>query len=140
MKLSFSLNKPKQPASTPSIGPSAAFSSENDDDRIDAAPTSSFADRNTAGNKKLLAHGIESFRDKRKRIEAEKMEEVFDYDAAWDSIQAERQRQKEAKDSETRERKVGFHTCSLLTFTLLTEFIISQNISMASCPPLQHGS
>jgi hypothetical protein len=111
MKLSFSLNKPKQPAPTPSIGPSAVFASAEDDDRIDAAPTSVFADRNTAGNKKLLAHGIESSRDKKKRTEAEKIEEVYDYDGAWDRIQAERQRQKETKDSEAKERKVSFTTC-----------------------------
>jgi coiled-coil domain-containing protein 55 len=105
MKLSFSLNKPKQPLSTPSIGPSAAFALDNDD-RIDAAPTAAFADRNTAGNKKLLAHGVESSKGKRKRAEDEKMEEVYDYDGAWDSIQAERLRQKEAKTAETKERKV----------------------------------
>jgi len=106
MKLSFSLNKPKQPTSTPSIGASV-FATADDDDRIDAAPTSSFANHDTAGNKKHLAHGIESTKDKRKRTEAEKMEEVYDYDGAWDRIQAERQRQKEAKDSEARERKVS---------------------------------
>src|ERR1700733_592583 len=107
MKLSFSLNKPKQqPAPAPSIAPSAVFSSVGDDDHIDAAPTSVFADRHTAGNKKLLAHGVESSRDKKKRLQAEKMEQVYDYDGAWESIQAERQRQKEIKDSEARDRKV----------------------------------
>jgi coiled-coil domain-containing protein 55 len=102
MKLSFSLNKPRLPP-TPSIGPSAVFAL-GDDDRIDAAPTAAFADRNTAGNKKLLAHGVES--SKRKRAEDEKMEEVYDYDGAWDRIQAERLRQKEAKNADAKERKV----------------------------------
>ena len=133
MKLSFSLNKPKQPAPTPSIGPSAVFSIDDDDDRIDAV-----ADRNTAGNKKLIAHGIESSRDRRKRAEAEKIEEVYDYDGAWDRIQAERQRQKEMKDFESKERKVSFVTCPTITF--LTKFLISQSTSMAFYPPPQHGS
>lgn len=109
MKLSFSLNRLKQqPAPAPSIAPPVVFSSAEDDDHIDAAPTSVFADHLTAGNKKLLVHGAESSRDKKKRLEAEKMEEVYDYDGAWESIQAERQRQKEIKESEARDRKVVY--------------------------------
>ena len=140
MKLSFSLNKPKQAPPKPSIRPSAVFSAEDHDDRIDAAPTSAFADSNTAGNKKLSAHGIESSRDKRKRAEAEKIEEVYDYDGAWDRIQAERQRQKEMKESESKERKVSSVTCSkplplpssLLAKVYSWSFILSCNAEVRS--------
>lgn len=135
MKLSFTLNKPKQPVSTPSIGPSAVFASEGDDD---PAPSSAFADPNATGNKKLHTHDIVSSREKRKRTEAEEIAEVYDYDGAWDSIQAERQRQREAKDSEARERKVSFPTRPV--FTVLIKFIISPGIYMVSYLPLQHGN
>ncbi|RDB21076.1 Nuclear speckle splicing regulatory protein 1 [Hypsizygus marmoreus] len=110
MKLSFSLNKPK-PATAATPAPSlkrpAAFASADDDEPIDAAPTSVAADRTTAANKKLLAQNLVSSKSMKKRMEAEmKVDEtVYEYDEVWDRMQEAKQRQKEARDQEAHERK-----------------------------------
>ncbi|KAF8894647.1 coiled-coil domain-containing protein 55-domain containing protein [Infundibulicybe gibba] len=108
MKLSFSLNKAKQPAPTPSLKRPVVFGSGEDDEPIDAAPTNlSVGDNSTAANKKLLAHNVEASKAMRKRMEAEKKvdETVYQYDEVWDKMQESKQRQKEAKEMDAKERK-----------------------------------
>lgn len=110
MKLSISLNKNKSkpPVAAPSLKRPAAFASADDDEPIDAAPTSTSADRNVAVNKKLLAQNVGSSKTMRKRMEAEKKvdETVYEYDEVWDKMQEAKQRQKEAKEVDSKERKV----------------------------------
>jgi coiled-coil domain-containing protein 55 len=108
MKVSFALhNKPKAPSTT-SLRPPAAFSSVGDDEPVDAAPTI-FDHHNAAANKKLLVQNVEGSKSMRKRIEAEKKvdETVYQYDEVWDRIQEAKQRQKDVKDADAKERKVG---------------------------------
>lgn len=108
MKLSFSLNKPKPALPAPSLKRPAVFASGDDDEPIDAAPTSVSADRDTAANKKLLAQNIESSKRMRKRMEAEKQVDktVYEYDEVWDRMQEAKQRKKEEKEIDAKERKV----------------------------------
>lgn len=107
MKLSFSLKQSKPAAPPPSLKPPTVFASV-DDDPIDAAPTSSSADRNTAANKKLLAQNVQSSKATRKRMEAEKQVDstVYEYDEVWDKMQEAKLKQKEVKEAESKERKV----------------------------------
>ncbi|KAJ7046812.1 coiled-coil domain-containing protein 55-domain containing protein [Mycena alexandri] len=109
MKLSFSLAKPKAaPAPPPpSLKRPAAFALGEDDEPIDAAPTSSAADKGTAANKKLLAQNVHSSRTMQKRMEAEKRvdQTVYEYDEVWDKMQESKQRQKEAKEVESKDRR-----------------------------------
>ena len=107
MKLSFSLAKPKQTESTPSLKRPAAFASLDDDEPVDAAATSSH--NNTAPNKKLIAQNVLTSRTLKRRLEEEKKvdETVFEYDEVWDKMQAAKQRQKEAKDVDAQQRKVN---------------------------------
>ncbi|KAJ7774572.1 coiled-coil domain-containing protein 55-domain containing protein [Mycena maculata] len=111
MKLSFSLNKPK-PAAPAAPPPSpkrpAAFAFGDDDEPIDAAPTASLSnDKSTAANKKLLAQNVQSSRTMQKRMDAEKRVDstVYEYDEVWDKMQESKQRQKEAKELESKDRK-----------------------------------
>ena len=113
MKLSFSLNKPKASAAAPasSLKRPAAFGSTEDDEPIDAAPTSSGDLRShdgVAANKKLLAQNVGASKTLKKRMEAEMKVDatVFEYDEVWDRMQEVRQRQKEAKEHDALERKV----------------------------------
>ncbi|KAJ6547601.1 coiled-coil domain-containing protein 55-domain containing protein [Mycena capillaripes] len=110
MKLSFSLAKPKPApaAPPPSLKRPAAFALGDDDEPIDAAPTaSSSIDKSTAANKKLLAQNVQSSRAMQKRMEAEKKvdQTVYEYDEVWDKMQESKQRQKEAKELESKDRR-----------------------------------
>jgi hypothetical protein len=115
MKLSFALpsTKPTQPTvgAAPSLKRSVAFSSAEDDDPMDAASTLG-SDNKTAPNKKLLAQNVVFSKATLKRMEAEKKvdQTVYEYDEVWDKMQLVKLRQKEAKESENRERKVGLPT------------------------------
>ncbi|PBK78194.1 hypothetical protein ARMSODRAFT_29146 [Armillaria solidipes] len=106
-KLSFSLAKTKKPAeSAPSLKRPAAFASLDDDQPVDAAPTSS-ADKNTAANKKLLAQNVLTSKAMKKRMDAEKKVDasVYEYDEIWDKMQEAKQKQKEAKEIDSAQRK-----------------------------------
>ncbi|KAJ6630834.1 Ccdc55 protein [Mycena sp. CBHHK59/15] len=109
MKLSFSLAKPKATpaANPPSLKRPAVFASGDNDEPIDAAPTSSSADKGTAANKKLLAQNVQTSKTMQKRMEAEMRVDktVYEYDEVWDKMQEAKQRQKEAKEMESKDRK-----------------------------------
>ncbi|KAJ7582673.1 coiled-coil domain-containing protein 55-domain containing protein [Mycena floridula] len=107
MSIKFSLNKPKPATPAPSLKRPTAFASVDDDEPIDAAPTASSADKNVAANKKLLAQNVGSSNSMKKRMEAEMKVDptVYEYDSVWDNIEQSRQRQKEAKEIDSRERK-----------------------------------
>lgn len=110
MKLSFSLAKPKPAAPpAPSLKRPAPFGLEDDIDIADAAPTAaSSSNRDAATNKKLLAQNVEASKTVRKRMEAEKKvdETVYEYDEVWDKMQEAKLRQKEAKEADSKLRKV----------------------------------
>ncbi|KAK2466890.1 hypothetical protein APHAL10511_001148 [Amanita phalloides] len=108
MKLSFSLNaKSKAPEQAPSLKRPAAFGEGDEDDAIDAAPTSTNADARTTANKKLLAQNMGVSKVMKKRMEAEKMVDpsVYEYDEVYDRMQQVKQRQKEVKEQDAKERK-----------------------------------
>jgi hypothetical protein len=109
MKLSFSLNKSKPDGAAPSLKRPAVFASMEDEDHIDAAPTTSSADHNLTASKKLIAYNVQSSKATRKRMEAEKKvdETVYEYDEVWDKMQEAKLRQKEAKEADSKERKVS---------------------------------
>ncbi|KAG6330092.1 hypothetical protein ID866_8999 [Astraeus odoratus] len=108
MKFSISLaNKnPKPVATAPPLKRPPAFASLDDDAAIDAAPTAT-ENRAVAANKKLLAQHVESSRTAQKRIEKELNVDptVYQYDEVWDKIQDVKQRQKEAKEADSKQRK-----------------------------------
>ncbi|KAG6832135.1 hypothetical protein H0H87_002447 [Tephrocybe sp. NHM501043] len=106
MKLSFSLAKPKKAEPPPSSLKRPAFNLE-DEDTLDAAPTSSAASRDAPANKQHLAHNVGVSKATRKRMEAEMKinETVYEYDEVWDRMQEAKLRQKEAKEQDTLERK-----------------------------------
>src|ERR1700722_19135477 len=112
MKLSFALpsSKAKPVGAAPPLKRPAAFSSLDDDEPIDAAPT--LSDDQTAAvsvNKQLLAQNLDSVsKATRKRMEAEKKvdETVYEYDEVWDKMQEAKARQKEAKQADVLQRKV----------------------------------
>lgn len=64
----------------------------------------------------MIAQNVEMSKTARKRMEAEKKvdETVYQYDEVWENIQESRLRQKEAKEVESKERKV----CSLDTLNI----------------------
>ena len=139
MKLSFSLNKPKPSAAAPapSLKRPAAFGSAEDDEPIDAAPTSSADSRShdgVAANKKLLAQNVGASKTLKKRMEAEMRVDatVFEYDEVWDRMQEVKQRQKEAKEHDALERKVCAFT------GLLPRALFSQP-TVCSQPKYIHG-
>lgn len=109
--VSFALAKPKAattPAAPPSLKRPAAFAF-GDDEPIDAAPTaSSSLDKSAAANKKLLRQNVQSSRTMQQRMEAEKRVDstVYEYDEVWDKMQEAKLRQKEAKELESKDRKV----------------------------------
>jgi coiled-coil domain-containing protein 55 len=109
MKLSFSLNKSKPDAAAPSLKRPAVFASVEDEEPIDAAPTSLSADHNIAANKKLIAYNVESSKAMRKRMADEKKvdETVYEYDEVWDKMQEAKLQQKEAREADSKERKVN---------------------------------
>ncbi|KAJ3515817.1 hypothetical protein NMY22_g14353 [Coprinellus aureogranulatus] len=94
MKLSFSLKKkaePPKPAS--SIPKPAAFGDADADEVIKPTAT--------------VAYNVEASKAMQKRIEAEKQVDatVYEYDEVWDRMQLAKQKQKEAKELESLERK-----------------------------------
>ncbi|KAL0946862.1 hypothetical protein HGRIS_013029 [Hohenbuehelia grisea] len=111
MKLSFSLSKPKPGAAAAAEAPSlkrpAAFASLDDDEPVDAAPSASSSNPNLAPNKQLIAQSASQSKVIRKRLEAEKKVDatVFEYDEVWDKMQEAKQRQKEAKELDSKTRK-----------------------------------
>ncbi|KAH9952228.1 coiled-coil domain-containing protein 55-domain containing protein [Amylocystis lapponica] len=111
MKVSFSLANSKAKAAkpvgdAPSLKRSAAFASLDDEEPVDAAPTSSGSGKATV-NKKLVAQNMELSKATKKQIEAEMKVDatVFEYDEVWDKMQLAKQRQKEAKEVDSKERK-----------------------------------
>ncbi|KAK7054822.1 hypothetical protein VNI00_003285 [Paramarasmius palmivorus] len=105
---SFSLNKSKSAAApTPPLKQPVAFASLDDDEPIDAAPTSSTNDRNVSANKKFLAQNALTSKAMQKRMEKEmKVDEtVYDYDGVWDKMQEAKQRQKEVKELASKDKK-----------------------------------
>jgi coiled-coil domain-containing protein 55 len=109
MKLSFSLasSKVKPVGDAPSLKRPTAFSLAEDEEPIDAAATSS-ADRTAVPNKKLLAQNVGSSKTMKKRMEAEKKVDatVYEYDEVWEKMQEAKLKQKEAKEADSKERKV----------------------------------
>lgn len=112
MKLSFSLANSKSKANpvgtAPSLKRPAAFASLDDETTEDAAPTASSSKAKGSTNQQLIAQNVEMSKAQRKKMEAEKKVDatVFQYDEVWENIQDARLRQKEAKEAESKERKV----------------------------------
>lgn len=107
MKVAFSLkNKPK-PAAAPSLKRPTAFASLDDDEPIDAAPTSSSINKHVDANKQLLAQNVVS-RSQKQRMEAEMKVDstVYEYDEVWERMQEVKKQQKMAKEVDSKERKV----------------------------------
>ncbi|OBZ75148.1 hypothetical protein A0H81_04225 [Grifola frondosa] len=110
MKVSFSLKtkvtKPVRDA--PSLKRTAAFASLDDDEPVDAAPTSSSDKGKVAANKQFIAQSVEMSKAMKQRIEAEKKVDatVYEYDEVWDKMQEAKLRQKEAKEADAKERKL----------------------------------
>jgi coiled-coil domain-containing protein 55 len=108
MKLSFSLtNKNAKPVGVaPPLKRPTVFSSLDDEELIDVAPTTSSKD--VAANKKLLAQNVGSSKAMRNRLEQEMKVDatVYQYDEVWDRMQEVKQRQKEAKEVDAKQRKV----------------------------------
>jgi coiled-coil domain-containing protein 55 len=132
MKLSFSLNvnKPKPVGEAPSLKRPAAFSSPDDEEPVDAAFTSS-TDRKASPNKRLLAQNVQPSTSRLKKMEAEKKVDptVYQYDEVWDKMQESKLRQKEAKDADSKQRKVSFNPFSTFLYRRLIQVTYSPNIS-----------
>lgn len=117
-KLSFSLanskNKAKPVGTAPPLKRPAAFASLDDETTEDAAPTASSSSTRGSTNQRLIAQNVEMSKTAKKRMEAEKKvdETVYQYDEVWENIQESRLRQKEAKEVESKERKVCGSPCS----------------------------
>lgn len=118
MKVSFSL-KGKAPAKpigeAPSLKRTAAFAALDDDEPIDAAPTATGDKGKVAANKQFIAQSVQMSKQMKKKLEEEKKVDstVFQYDEIWDKMQEVKQKQKQAKEVDTKERKVSIW---LLTF------------------------
>ncbi|KAK7467096.1 hypothetical protein VKT23_004156 [Stygiomarasmius scandens] len=118
MKLSFSLKaKPAGSTSTPLKQP-AAFASLDDEETTDTAPTSS--GRHASANKQHLVQNVLTSNKTKKRMEAEKKvdETVYEYDEVWDKMQEAKQKQKEAKELDTKERKPKYINGLLASATI----------------------
>ena len=78
------------------------------DEAVDAAPTASSSSKAPA-NKKLIAQNVGMSKALQRQIEEEKKVDatVFEYDEVWDKMQETKQKQKEAKEADTKERKVS---------------------------------
>lgn len=124
MKLSFSLKaKTKASQQAPSLKRPAAFGEGDEDDTVDAAPTSTNANISVTANKKLLAQNVETTKGMKKRMDAEKKVDpsVYEYDELYDQMQEVKQRQKEAKELDAKERKVR---CSRFTYGQPSKVVI----------------
>jgi coiled-coil domain-containing protein 55 len=137
MKLSISLSSAKQKAqaqtpaavgSAPSLKRPAAFASLDDEDTTDAAPTASSS---RTGNKAHIAQFSINSKAMQKKMEAEKKvdETVYEYDEVWDKMQEAKQKAKEAKEADTKLRKVRLNPFCLSFLNDCTdEGTVSQNI------------
>lgn len=105
MKLSISLKKkpenPLQPSISKAKPPPSLFSQADDaddDEQLAAA----------AAPKPGASYNVEASKAMRKKMEAEKKVDatVYEYDEVWDRMQMVKQKQKEAKEIESLERKV----------------------------------
>lgn len=109
MKLSFSLpNKNTKPLGVaPPLTKPAAFASLDDEDAQDVASSSKGAHANNA----LLTASVATSIAAQKRMEQEMKVDatVYQYDEVWDKIQQVKQKQKEAKEADTKQRKVGVY-------------------------------
>jgi coiled-coil domain-containing protein 55 len=110
MKLSFSLkgkDKEKPVGAAPPLKRPAAFGSLDDDTSGDAAATLS-GDSKSSGNVRLIAQNAGMSKTAKKRMEAEQQVDstVYLYDEVWDNMQVAKEKQKEAKQKESGERKV----------------------------------
>jgi coiled-coil domain-containing protein 55 len=113
MKLSFSLtNKPatKSVGDAPSLKRPAAFESLEDDTTDDNAFQS--ARNSGTRNGDLVARDIQLSKSAQKRMEKEQQIDatVYQYDEVYDSMQDAKSKQKEAKERESKERKVSYLT------------------------------
>lgn len=110
MKVSFSLsNKNTKPLGVaPPLAKPAAFSSLDDEDTRDVVPIAS-SSKDAVVNKTLLADNVASSKAARKRMEQEMKIDasVYEYDEVWDRMQEVKQRQKEVKEADGKQRKVG---------------------------------
>jgi coiled-coil domain-containing protein 55 len=110
MKVSFSLsNKNTKPLGVaPPLTKPAAFSSLDDEYTRDVVPIAS-SSKDAVVNKTLLADNVVSSKAARKRIEQEMKIDatVYEYDEVWDRMQEAKQRQKEVKEADGKQRKVG---------------------------------
>lgn len=113
MKLSFSLSNKntKLLGVAPPLPKPAAFSSLDDEDAQDIVPIAS-SSKDAIVNKTLLARNVASSKATQKRMEQEmKIDDtVYQYDEVWDRMQEVKQRQKEAKEADAKQRKVGLHS------------------------------
>ena len=112
MKVSFSLKgktAAKPVGEAPSLKRSAAFAALDDDEPVDAAPTASGDKSKVAANKQFVAQSVEMSKSMKKKLEEEKRVDstVFEYDEVWDKMQKAKLKQKEAKEAESKERKVS---------------------------------
>ena len=139
MKVSFSLANAKaktKAANTvgdaPALKKPVAFASLEDDEPVDAAVTAGSSSRGSA-NKRIVAQNVEMSKAMKKKLEEEKKVDatVFEYDEVWDKMQETKARQKEAKEADSKERKVRGLASSLVV-CILTLSDYSQNIS-ADC-------
>jgi coiled-coil domain-containing protein 55 len=113
MKLSFSLtNKAatKSVGDAPSLKRPAAFESLEDDTTDDNAFQS--ARNGGTRNGDLVARNIQLSKSAQKRMEKEQQIDatVYQYDEVYDSMQDAKSKQKEAKERESKERKVSYLT------------------------------
>ncbi|KAH9946042.1 coiled-coil domain-containing protein 55-domain containing protein [Epithele typhae] len=110
MKVSFSLKgKGTKPVGeAPSLKRTAAFAALDDDEPIDAAPTAKTGEKGkAAANKQFIAQSMEMSKAMKKKMEEEQRVDatVFEYDEVYDKMQEAKLRQKEAKESDSKERK-----------------------------------
>lgn len=106
MKLSFSFSN-KNAGAAPPLAKSIAFSSLEDEGE-DLAPVASCS-KDAPVNKIRLAHNVASSIAAQKRMEQEMEVDatVYQYDEVWDRMQEVKQRQKEAKETDAKQRKVS---------------------------------
>ena len=113
MKVSFSLSNKnaKSLGAAPPLAKPAVFSPFDHEDSQDVVPVAS-GSKDTAVNKTLLAHNVASSKVAQKCIEREMKVDatVYQYDEVWDRMQEVKQRQKEAKEADGKQRKVGLHS------------------------------
>ena len=111
MKVSFSLASSKAKAAkpvgeAPALARPIAFASLDDDAPVDAAPTASGSA--APANRQLVAQNVAMSKAMKRKMEEERSVDasVFEYDEVWDKMQEAKLRQKEAKEVESKERKV----------------------------------